>query len=204
MPVLDNQRHERFAQEIAKGAPAGRAYEAAGYEGAGADQNGSRLMKNDKVAARIQEIKEAAATKVGVTVERVMGELAKIGFSDIRQAVAWRANATQISEDPETGEPKIVAHNEVVLIDSDKIDDATAGAISEISQTAQGGIKIKFHDKRAALVDLGKHLGMFKEKVEVTGKDGGPIETHDVSGRELARRIALALSRNQGAEPASG
>jgi phage terminase small subunit len=30
-------------------------------------------------------------------------------------------------------------------------------------------------DKRAALVDIGKHLGMFKEKVEMTGAEGGPL-----------------------------
>jgi len=27
---------------------------------------------------------------------------------------------------------------------------------------------------------IGKHLGMFKDKVELTGKDGGPIETRKV------------------------
>ena len=57
-------------------------------------------------------------------------------------------------------------------------------------------MKVKFHDKRAALVDLGKHLGMFKEKVELTGRDGGAIETKDVSARErLASRIAGIAAR---------
>lgn len=40
---------------------------------------------------------------------------------------------------------------------------------------------------------LGKHLGMFTEKVEHTGKDGGPIEV--VSDREAARRIAFMLTK---------
>jgi phage terminase small subunit len=38
---------------------------------------------------------------------------------------------------------------------------------------------------------LGKHLGMFTEKHEHTGKDGAPIE---VSMDEAARRIAFMLS----------
>ena len=38
-------------------------------------------------------------------------------------------------------------------------------------------VKFKLYDKRAALVDLGKHLGVFAERHEHTGKDGGPIET---------------------------
>ena len=58
--------------------------------------------------------------------------------------------------------------NGVSLIASEEIDDATAAAISEITQTGTGN-KVKLHDKRAALVDMGKHLGMFKDKVELSG-----------------------------------
>lgn len=42
---------------------------------------------------------------------------------------------------------------------------------------------------------LGKHLGMFKERVEHTGKDGGPIETAEVSDRDIAQRAAFLLQR---------
>ena len=45
---------------------------------------------------------------------------------------------------------------------------------------------------------LGKHLGMFTEKVEHTGKGGGPIETRDVGALETARRVAFILA--QGSE----
>jgi phage terminase small subunit len=47
---------------------------------------------------------------------------------------------------------------------------------------------------------LGKHLGMFPDKVEHTGANGGPIETKDVSENEAARRIAFILA--QGMQPA--
>lgn len=46
-----------------------------------------------------------------------------------------------------------------------------------------------------ALGLLGKHLGMFKDKVELTGKDGGPIESRgevDVSKLTLDQLRALA------------
>jgi phage terminase small subunit len=62
------------------------------------------------------------------------------------------------------------------LVDSNRIDDETAGAISEISQSKDGALKVKLHDKQAALVNLGRHLGMFPTKVELTGKGGGPVE----------------------------
>jgi phage terminase small subunit len=36
-------------------------------------------------------------------------------------------------------------------------------------------VKFKLADKKAALVDIGKHLGMFKERVELGGPDGEPV-----------------------------
>lgn len=70
MPPLDNARHERFAQEVAKGMAAGRAYEAAGYdsEGAAADVCASKLLRNAKVTGRIAELQQKGAAKAEVTV----------------------------------------------------------------------------------------------------------------------------------------
>lgn len=48
----------------------------------------------------------------------------------------------------------------LALIDSTEIDDNTAGAIAEVSQGKEG-LKVKLHDKKGALVDIGRHLGMF-------------------------------------------
>lgn len=47
-------------------------------------------------------------------------------------------------------------------------------------KTTQHGLEIKMHDQMAALRDVGRHLGMFKDKVELTGKDGGPVKHQDV------------------------
>lgn len=45
-----------------------------------------------------------------------------------------------------------------------------------IKQT-QAGIEIKFQDQGKALENVARHLGMFTDRVEHTGKDGGPIQT---------------------------
>lgn len=53
-------RHEKFAQLVASGEPAGRAYEKCGYDsrGASADAQAARLIRTAKVAARIAEIRK--------------------------------------------------------------------------------------------------------------------------------------------------
>lgn len=38
---------------------------------------------------------------------------------------------------------------------------------------------------------LGKYLKLFTDKTEVTGKDGGPIEHHDLSGLSVDELVAL-------------
>lgn len=167
MPVLPNARHERFAQELAKGKSADEAYRAAGYKPH--DGNAARLRGNERILSRVAEIQQRGAERAEVTVERIVRELAKIGFSDIRKLVKWRSNATVVGEDPDTGADQVRAFNEVEIIDSAQIDDDIAGAIAEVSQTKEGTLKVKLHDKRAALVDLGKHLGMFVDKVEHSG-----------------------------------
>lgn len=55
----------------------------------------------------------------------------------------------------------------------------------------------KFSGAAADLLNaniIARDLGM-ADKSEVTGKDGGPIETKDTSDLEVARRVAFLLSR---------
>jgi phage terminase small subunit len=73
MPVIDNARHERFAQELAKGKSATEAYTAAGYQG---DRTAaSRLSTNVNVQSRLAELQSIAAEKTIVTVEDIARQL---------------------------------------------------------------------------------------------------------------------------------
>jgi len=50
---------------------------------------------------------------------------------------------------------------------------------------------VKASDKIQALTKLGNHLGLFKKKVEVTGKGGGPVEVQTVD-KQMGERILAA------------
>lgn len=170
----------------------------AGYAEKSASVEGARLLANAKVKAAVVGAMKLRADRTEITSDMVLKELAKIGFSDIRKAIRWHGHLVTEEDNPEGGDIaviKTIVTNNVELVDSDDLDDETAAAISEISQNQGGGIKLKLHDKRAALVDIGKHLGMFREKIELTGKDGGPIEVADMTDTEKARRVAFALAQ---------
>lgn len=156
-------KKQRFVDAYLVEPNATKAAIAAGYSAKTATQAGSRLLTDVDIRAAIGVANEKRAAKAGVSAERVIAELAKIGFSDIRKLVRWRSNVTAMGADPDTDEPVMNVCNEVVLTDSHQIDDDTAGAISEISQSKEGALKVKLHDKLGALDKLGKHLGLFAE-----------------------------------------
>ena len=106
----------------------------------------------------------AGAERAEVTVEQVVRELKLLGFSDIRKVVRWRNELVTRTEKGEDGEPVMVPMPRVTIVDADKISDEAAAAIAEVSQNANGSLRIKMHDKHAALVSIGKHLGMFTDK----------------------------------------
>jgi hypothetical protein len=70
---LKNARHERFAQELAKGKSQADAYAAAKYRPS--EPNASRLTRNDKVKARVAELQGKAATKAATTAADIAAEL---------------------------------------------------------------------------------------------------------------------------------
>lgn len=183
-------KQRAFVREYLIDLNATQAATRAGYSAKTAQQQGARLLSNVLVAAAISAAQKARAQRTDITADRVLKELAKIGFSDIRKAVKWQTSLITEEDNPDGGDIAIIKNivtNNVQLVGSEEVDDDTAAAISEISQNAQGGMKIKLHDKRAALVDIGRHLGMFTEKVELTGKNGGPVEhDHKISARDLS------------------
>lgn len=76
MPALTNAKHERFAQELAKGKTADEAYQEAGY--AENRHNASRLKTNEHIGARVAELLEGAAARTEITVASITKRLLDI------------------------------------------------------------------------------------------------------------------------------
>jgi hypothetical protein len=73
VPILENQRHELFAQELAKGKSASEAYVLAGFRPS--RKNASRLRANEGVKARLAELQAVAARSTAITIESICAEL---------------------------------------------------------------------------------------------------------------------------------
>lgn len=192
MGVLPNPKHELFAQELAQGKTATEAYVLAGYK----DNDGNASKLAAKVQDRVKEITGRAAEKVGVTIERVLEELAKIGFANMLDYVTINGSGEPIIDLSALTREQAAAIQEVIVDTHNEREGEDTVAVRRV--------RFKLLDKRAALVDMGKHLGMFKERVEHSGPGGGPIETKDVSARELLSSRIASLSARTGEGEGSG
>lgn len=73
MAALSNPRHERFAQELAKGKTADSAYVAAGYKEN--RHNAAALARQEHISTRVAEITERGAIRAEITVASLLEEL---------------------------------------------------------------------------------------------------------------------------------
>ena len=158
----------------------------AGYSAKTARITASQLLTKPNIQAAIQAEMDKRAEKTSITAERVLEEIARIAFLDIRKAFDVNGNLLPIHEMPED------VARAMGGMDISSYTGQGEGAITEITK------KIKLIDKKGALELLGKHLKLFTEKVEHTGKDGGAIEIADINEVDMARKIAFVLA--QGAE----
>lgn len=162
MAPLSNPRRELFVQNLVRGMVPEAAYEAAGYKPH--RQNAHRLMTNDDLRCRVEELLQEVAEEIPLDVVK---QLERLAGSDIRKVVKWRSNATVIGKHPETGADVTRAFNEVELIDSDQVDDDTAAAISEVSMTKDGALRVKLASKDGALNLLARIRNLTKPEAQV-------------------------------------
>ena len=185
-------KHEAFVQAyVSRGMNGTKAYRAV-YPSIKSDDvagaAAARLLGNVKVQARIAEIMRAGAERAEVTVEQVLRELKLIGFSDIRKVVSWRNELVTRTVKGKDGEPVMVLMPRVTNLDADKISDEATAAVAEVSRTVNGALRVKLHDKHAALVSIGRYLGMFDDKVKVDAVYG--ISEEPMSAEEWKKQFA--------------
>jgi hypothetical protein len=84
MPALKNTRHEFFCHQIIEAARFGRtqgqAYSRAGFkaDGAAAEANASRLLRNANIRARLAELGAPAARRARATVDTLAAQLDEV------------------------------------------------------------------------------------------------------------------------------
>jgi phage terminase small subunit len=160
MPLTAKQ--ERFVAEYLIDLNATQAAIRAGYSEKTAKEIGCENLTKPNIADAIAKAKAKRQDRTEITQDRVLEELAKVGFSDIRKALTPTGGlvSTQDWEDEFAG---AISSLEVVQRPSGEYDDDGKPIYENVH-------KFRMWDKMSALEKMGKHLGMFKEDATITHK----------------------------------
>ena len=151
-----------FVEEFACDLNATQAAIRAGYSAKTAKEQATRLLSNVHIAAEIAKGRAARSERTGITAERILAELARVAFFDVRKAL----------------------NPDGTMKPLDQLDDDTAAAIAGLdlaeicdAEGAPIGVlkKIKIADKLTALDKLARHLGLLQDKVKLVNDEDNPI-----------------------------
>lgn len=144
------KKQKIFADEYLIDLNATRAYRVA-YPSVKKDEtaraNGSRMLTNANVAKYISERMQERQQRTEVTQDMVVKELAAIAFARATDYVTIRGGTVYIK-------------------DTESLSDDQIRAIAGIKEGANG-IEIKLNDKEKALELLGRHLGIWNDKLDI-------------------------------------
>ncbi|WP_368649647.1 terminase small subunit [Brucella intermedia] len=164
-------KQERFVAEYLIDLNATQAAIRAGYSEKTAQQQGSRLLLNVVVQEAIAKGREKTAEKLEITKERIVEELAKIGFSNMLDYMRAGTDGDPYLDFSNLTREQAAALAEVT------VEDFKDGRGEDARDVRR--IKFKLHDKKGALVDMAKMLGFMIEKHEHSGEISLTVSQED-------------------------
>lgn len=156
-----------------------RAYKAAGYkwkQDAVARVEGNKLLSIPYIKEAIEAEKEKRNKRLDASIDKTLKKLMRGQEFDVRKLY---------KEDPENP-------GKMIIKMPWELDDESAAAVVG-TDYKEGRLVYKIIDVKGCTQLVGDHLGMFKQKVELTGKDGAALTPY--SELELANRIATLLMK---------
>jgi phage terminase small subunit len=185
-------RRERFCREYIRDLNATQAAIRSGYSRRTADRQGPALLSFLGVRARVAFLQRVTINGLELSAETVIRELAKLGLANMDDYMAVQADGSAVVDLVETTRDQRAAISELTV---DEYTEGRGDGAREVKR-----VKIKLADKRAALVDLGRHMGIFAED----NNQARPIiiEVHR-SGPEPATDAVLAAPTQRLLGPAS-
>ncbi len=189
MALTDKQK--RFCEEYLIDLNATQAAIRAGYSPKTAEQTASRLLRNVKVQEYIAKRQKELSRSTEITQERVIKELALIAFSNnadyahvVEKKMQVEAGGALVDVLDKDGKPVMYRTVEPVL--TEELTEEQKRALAVI-KNGRDGLEVKSCDKVKALELLGKHLGIFTDKIEANVNDTTRSELQELLAQRKAR-----------------
>ena len=144
------EKQQRFVDEYLIDLNATQACIRAGYSPKYADREGHKLVENSRVSEAISKAMAERSRRTGINQDRIVQELARIAFVKITDVV-----------DPDGEINTNASDDDLACIESYKVED------SDSVNGSSSKREVKLASKIKALELLGKHVGMWNDKIQV-------------------------------------
>lgn len=143
-------KQKKFVEEYLIDLNATQSAIRAGYSPKTANEQGARLLANVSIQEAISKVMAERSRRTGINQDRIVQELARIAFVKITDVV-----------DPDGEINTNASDDDLACIESYKVED------SDSVNGSSSKREVKLASKIKALELLGKHVGMWNDKIQV-------------------------------------
>ncbi|HBO04340.1 MAG TPA: terminase small subunit [Eubacterium sp.] len=184
-------KQKRFCDEYLIDLNATQAAIRAGYSEKTAYRTGADNLRKPQIEEYIAKRQKELSRSTEITQERVIKELALIAFSNnadyahvVEKKMKAEVDGALVDVLDEDGKPVMYRTVEPVL--TEELTEEQKRALAVIKK-GRDGLEVKSCDKVKALELLGKHLGIFTDKIEANVNDTTRSELQELLAQRKAR-----------------
>lgn len=164
------RRQQAFVEQYVIDLNATQAAIRAGYASNSAGPQAYDLLQLPHIKNAVDRALSQRSSRVNMQADQVLHEMSLLSHARIDHYVVSDEGQVELAEGAPDG--AMAAIQSIKRKTHVKYDNETG---VEIGRTYD--VEIKLWDKPTPLKLMGRHVGLFADRVEHTGKDGGPIET---------------------------
>ena len=156
---------EKFCKLYHKTGNATRSYINAGYQARGriAESNSSRLLRNDKVRNRLQELEKAASKRAEKSIDDLIAKNVEIAFSRLSDVIEIYNGEVRLKDE---GDLEVL--DGISFSKSESSSSSDKGDSTSISKS----LSVKRPDRIKALQEIARLTGVYEEKKRREEKEG--------------------------------
>lgn len=182
-------KQQRFVDEYLVDRNATQAAIRAGYSAKTAYSIGEENLRKPEVKKAIEIGEAEIAERTKITQDKVMKELEKIGFSNMLDYITITEGGDPVTDFSALTRDQAAAISEIV------VEEYTEGRGEDARNVKR--TKFKLSDKRSALVDMGKHLGMFKDHLVHSNDPENPLTDTKSASKKLSALAKLHKAKKE-------
>lgn len=149
-----------------------------GYSSATAGAIAGQLLQTPKIREAVDTASAVRAARTDFKGDKVVAEMSALAHSDLSHYVIDDLGNVTLADGAPPDAMKAVQ----------SIKKKIKTTVKDGVSTTEYDVELRLWDKPTPLKLMGRHVGLFPDKVEVTGPGGGALQVQGMTDEEIAKR----------------